>query len=477
MVEVSETLLNLITIADKNREQGSWRQALDIYINIEKMQNQSASIKHNIGLCYFGLSEFNSAIKACSESIELLPSLWQPNIVIAKSLRQNGDIIQAEKYFDRVLMLDPSNGEALLGLADLAMNEFGDPIKAKALVEPLQTDITYSNDARLTFLMASLYERDQTALQITQSLMAFSQKALQLDATQVLNFLPSHSIKKNKRLRVGLMSPLFCASPVFFLTIIFFKRIAECCDLIIFNRGTKNDWATEQFRKIAVSWFDIHSFNAVNIANQIKQQQIDVLYDLGGWMDPVGLSALSVKPAKKQYKWVGGQSVTTGLNCFDGWIGDEWQSPEQFKHLYSEPLINLSGGYAEYFPPAYLPKPVRKKLNTYAIFANPAKVSSAFLTMINEIPGKKCFIHRQYQYQSVRERIEQFLNPLDVDYICPQSHREALNAVNRFEVVFDTFPYSSGLTAREVLSLGSKIQVLKVGELFCERHTAKYLCQ
>ena len=476
MVELSENLLNLIAIADKNREQGNWRQALDIYKNIETVQNQSAAIKHNKGLCYYGLGEFNSAIKSCSESIELLPSLWQSNIVIAKSLRQSGDIFKAEHYFNRVLAYDPNNGEALLGLADLAMNEFGDPIKAKLLVKPLQTDIAYSDDASLTFLMASLYDRDQTALEISQSLMAFSQKTLQLDASELLSYTPIHSIK-NKRLRVGLMSPLFCASPVFFLTINFFKRIAERCDLIIFNRGTKNDWATEEFRKIAVSWFDIHSFNAVNIANQIKQQQIDVFYDLGGWMDPIGLSALSVKPAEKQYKWVGGQSVTTGLTCFDGWIGDNWQSPAQFRHLYSEPLINLNGDYAEYFPPAYLPKPARKKLNTYAIFANPAKVSTAFLVIIDKIPGKKCFIHRQYQYPSVRERIEKILNPLDVEYICPQSHQEALNAVNRFAIILDTFPYSSGLTAREVLSMRSKIQVLKVGELFCERHTAKYSSQ
>jgi len=475
MVELSENLLNLIAIADKQREQGCWQQALDNYKKIEKAFNQSAAIKHNKGLCYFGLGEFDLAIKACDQAIGLVPTLWQADIVIAKAFRQRGDVFPAEKHFNRVLEFEPSNGEALLGLADLAMNEFGDPIKAKSMIAPLQTDDVYSNDATLTYLMASLYDRDQTAQVLTQSLMAFSQSALQLDESELLSHTPLHSIRKNKRLRVGLMSPLFCVSPVFFLTIGFFKRIAEHYDLIIFNRGTKNDWGTDEFRKLAVSWFDLHSLNAVNIANQIKQQEIDIFYDLGGWMDPVGLSALSVKPAKKQYKWVGGQSITTGLSCFDGWIGDHWQSPKQYQYLYSEPLINLGQDYAEYSPPYYLPKPAGKKLNTYAIFSNPAKVSTAFLTMINKIPGKKCFIHRQYQYQSVKDRIQQFLNPSDVEYICPQTHQEALNAVNRFAVILDTFPYSSGLTAREVLSLGSTIRVLKVGELFCERHTAKYL--
>lgn len=476
MVELSESLLNLIAIADKQREQGSWRQALNHYQQVEQVLNQSAAIKHNKGLCYFGLGEFDLAIKACDEAIALEPALWQADIVIAKAWRQRGDIFAAQKHFNRVLQFESSNGEALLGLADLAINEFGDPIQAKSLVVPLQTNAIYANDATLTYLMASLYERDQTAQEITQSLMAFSQTALQLDASELLTYTPLDSIRKNKRLRVGLMSPLFCVSPVLFLTISFFKRIAEHYDLVIFNRGNKNDWGTEQFRKLAVSWLDIHGVNALHIANQIKQQDIDVFYDLGGWMDPIGLSALSLKPAKKQYKWVGGQSITTGLNCFDGWIGDHWQSPAQYQYLYSEPLISLGQDYAEYFPPPYLPKPARrKKLNSYAIFSNPAKVSTAFLTMINKIPGKKCFIHRQYQYQSVRERIQQFLNPSDVEFICPQTHQEALNAVNRFAVVLDTFPYSSGLTAREVLCLGSTIRVLKVGELFCERHTAKYL--
>jgi hypothetical protein len=29
------------------------------------------------------------------------------------------------------------------------------------------------------------------------------------------------------------------------------------------------------------------------------------------------------------------------------------------------------------------------------------------------------------------------------------------------------------LTAREAIAMGTKVQVLHVGELFCERHTAK----
>ncbi len=474
MANLSESALNIIATADKDREQGCWQKALDKYKTIREEVINSALINHNMGLCYFGLGELLPAIKACSEALLINPQLWQANIVIAKAHRLLGNFYEAEKYFQKVVLVEPENGEALLGLADLIMNEFGDPIQAKAIVSPLRLNSSYASDASLTWLMASLYDRDETALSLTQSVIEFSQNFLQLKNIQLLNGDKNKNPRNNRRPRIGLISPLFCASAVFFLTINFYRRLADKYDLVIFNRGIKNDWATEEFRKIASSWHNIFNMNAIDIANTIQQEDIDILYDLGGWMDPIGLQALSLKPARKQYKWVGGQSVTTGLNCFDGWIGDSWQSPSYLKKLYTEPLINVGNDYAEYCPPIYLPKPAVRKINKYAIFSNPAKVSRAFLKALANIPGKKCFIHRQYQHQIVRDRIELYLKSQEVEYICPQTHQEALMTVNRYAVILDTFPYSSGLTAREVLAMGSDIRVLSVGDLFCERHTAKY---
>ena len=191
-------------------------------------------------------------------------------------------------------------------------------------------------------------------------------------------------------------------------------------------------------------------------------------------MDPLALKALSLKPARQQLKWVGGQSVTTGLDCFDGWIGDNWHTPSSFQHLYTEPLLNKGDDYVSYTPPPYMPKPLEKKNDGYAIFANPAKLSRAFLLALKTIPGKKCFIHHKYRHQVVRDRIESIINKNDLSYICPETHLEALSALNRYECLIDTFPYSSGLTAREAKALGLKIQVIQVGTLFCERHTARY---
>ena len=83
-------------------------------------------------------------------------------------------------------------------------------------------------------------------------------------------------------------------------------------------------------------------------------------------------------------------------------------------------------------------------------------------------------IHKQYRYGQVQERILEALGNSArlVEFIAPTTHEEALKAVNSHAVMIDTFPYSSGLTAKEALAMGTQVKVLKVGELFCERHTA-----
>jgi len=189
-------------------------------------------------------------------------------------------------------------------------------------------------------------------------------------------------------------------------------------------------------------------------------------------MDPVALKALSIKPARKMFKWVGGQSVTTGLDSFDGWIGDTWQSPDRLQYLYSEPLVNIAQGYAHYTPPSYMPAIPHSKRDEPVIFSNPAKLSRAFLKYLQTIKGRKCFIHRQFQFAAARENILNFFDPNEVKFICPQNHQEALQMLGQHKIMLDTFPYSSGLTAREAQAMGVKV-IAKAGLLFCERHTAR----
>jgi predicted O-linked N-acetylglucosamine transferase (SPINDLY family) len=389
-------------------------------------------------------------------------------------MKELGELNDALYLFSDIAEEVPEQGDALLNIADLYLNEFGDPFKAIEIVKPLLSSLSFKEDAILTELMASLYDRDESAESLTSRVKLFSKTSIQLDSSQV-QFSKTEKRKKiSLKPRVGLISPMFSVSPVFFLTHTFFKNISKQCDLIFFNRGTRSDWATDAFKLIAKNWLDVAHLDPKTLAQKIYSEEIDVMYDLGGWMDPTALKALSLKPAQQQMKWVGGQSITTGLHCFDGWIGDQWHTPLHLQNLYTEPLVNHANDYVIYTPPPYMPSPQEKKQSVHAIFANPAKLSRGFLVALRAIPGRKHFIHSKYRHQVVRDRIESIIDTKDISYIQPETHLEALIALNQCEYLIDTFPYSSGLTAREAVALGVKIKTLQVGKLFCERHSARY---
>ena len=460
--------------ADRLRNEGQWQKAITIYEKIVKSFPEAPSLQHNLAVCYFALGQHRDSLSFAKAAVHLDPNLWQSEIILAKSKKELGEVDEAFQLFEKLSQQKSVNGEALLGLADILLNIYGDPLKAIQTIQPLFDIKNFAEDARLTELMASLYERDESAESLTDRIKLFSKTSMQLNRDEVSFQFKKNATKKSLKPRVGLISPMFQVSPVYFLTVDFFKKIASQCELIFFNRGTKSDWATHEFKEIGSEWHEVSFFDPITLAKTIYNQDIDVLYDLGGWMDPLALKALSLKPARQQFKWVGGQSVTTGLDCFDGWMGDTWHTPKDLQHFYTEPLINKTDDYVNYTPPPYMPKPNARKRDELAIFANPAKLSRAFLKELGEIKGQKHFIHQQFKHEATRSRVLSMINEKEIAFICPETHKEALDTVNQYQTLIDTFPYSSGLTAREAVALGTQIRVLHVGSLFCERHTARY---
>lgn len=462
---------DVLVSAQRAMAEGRWLASAHLFGQAAQSNPSRAGVWHNLGLSLLALGKAQPALAACERAYALSPALWQSRLVQGKAHKLLGQFLAADVCFADVMQADPTNGSARLARADLAMNTFGLPLQAVAWVQPLLASPEHGEDAELTTLMASLYDRDDSAEVLNTRIIRFSRRVLRLDAGQVLAGQPTHASPPRQRPRVGLLSPLFCVSPVYFLTMAGWQRVAKGSDIVVFNRGHQADWATEIFKGLASEWHNVQEMNAVRLAQAMHAADLDVLYDLGGWMDPVGLKALSVKPAKQMFKWVGGQSVTTGLDTFDGWVGDEGQSPRHLQHLYTEPLVNIDGGYATYTPPDYLPRQTKRKRDVPVVFSNPAKVSRAFLAELQAMPGKKCFVHRQFQYPQTRARIEDALGAAHVEFVLPANHKEALEVLGQHKVMLDTFPYSSGLTAREAQAMGVRVQA-KVGKLFCERHCA-----
>jgi tetratricopeptide (TPR) repeat protein len=295
----NDSLTSILIAAQARRDAGQWEHAARLFRRAEMLAPAAANIKHNLAMVYFAKGETNDAQSWAERAIAIDPSLWQSHALLARLSRAAGDAEGAEAAWREVLQHSLGNPTALLGLADLAMNEFGDPEEAIALVSPLRENAGFAVDAELTTLMASLYLGGDARI-ISDRLTAFSRSNMRLP-------LRAPGVLRSGRRRIGLISPLFSASPVYYLTYSAWVAVAQHHDLIFFNRGLRRDWATDCFRSLASDWVDVANVDAAPLAQRIADAEIDVLFDLGGWADVIGLTALSTKPASRMYKWVGGR--------------------------------------------------------------------------------------------------------------------------------------------------------------------------
>lgn len=474
--------------ADNARRQNAWGAAARLYALGAKALPQHAGIRHNQALCALGLNDYERAIALAGEALALNPALWQSEIVRAKAYIAASQKEAALGALQTLHRRYPENPAVRLELASLLLHELGDAHAARDMVAPLLADPENRRDALLSTLVSLLYDRDEqecSAPEVNEGFKEFSRQYL--EAGNGATVSQGNSTRRRRSPRVGLISPQFRVSPVYYLAYGALKELACSTQLVFIHRGSVSDWATDQLRKLASEWVEAASQTPEQLQETLRRLDLDVLFDLGGWMDASALRALSTKPVPRQYKWIGGQSVTTGLKCFDGWVSDRYQTPPSFQKYYTEPLILLDGGYVTYTPPTYLPSlslPDRDRVSL-GIIANPAKVSRSFLEDLNDHLSRwyrttgqgvtLCFIDKRYRHPQLQARVITALPSAEgVDtelrFISPATHLEYLTAVAQQHAVLDTYPYTGGLTTLEALFMGVPCKTSAVGVLFSERH-------
>lgn len=486
----ANSLQAVLRLADQKRNAQQWREAVLLYRQLEERLGGQAVFHHNLALCLLGAGEADQALVQATRAVELEPRLWQASVVMVKALTMLGRPAQARPQLERLQRQHPERGEFRLELATLALHEDCDAGQARRLVQDLLASPQYGADAQLTDLMASLYDHDESAQQVNDRAMQFAARWLERQPGQALQ-PPQPRATAGGRPRLGLLSPHFNCSPVYFFCAGALQWLARDFELHFFSRSRREDWATQALRAIASGWWEVTDLDAEALDARLRSHALDALIDLGGWMDPIALRALSTKPAARLAKWVGGQSITTGLRAFDGFITDEAQTPAGFERWYTEPLVRLPMGYVSYTPPPYLPAVVDAPAQEHVlgVGANPVKISARFLAGLNrrlqqwqavDGPLALRFIDRRYHHEPLKTRIRQALQPsqnalgeqLRIEFIAPDSHAAYLGAIGRLSQMLDTSPYSGGLTTMEALSLGVPcVDMGEVGQLFCERHT------
>ncbi|WP_162619829.1 hypothetical protein [Salinicola acroporae] len=295
----------------------------------------------------------------------------------------------------------------------------------------------------------------------------------------------------NRRLRVGLLSGNLRAHPVGWMISSALEQLPDDIEIHAYSDtdAGDNDPIAKRIKQ-ACEWKPVYHLNHRQLAERIFEDDIDILIELAGHGGLNRLPTVDTKPAPVVVKWVGMQISSMGIDAFDYFLSDSYETPAGVDHLYTEKLIRLPDDYICYQPPSYKPAitalpSLSNGYITFGCFNNPAKVNDTLLAewaiLLQQLPGSRLFLKGgQYSSDEVCERVLTTLEKHGVERSRvllegPSQHKELLESYNRVDIALDTWPYSGGLTTCEALLMGVPV-VTHTGPTFAGRHSATHLC-
>lgn len=487
-------------------------RALQLNPKDPEIHNALAKSAHKLGRA-------DQAIHHLRKALELNPRLEQAQIMLTKFLVDTADFQDAIDEIDRTLKLKP-NDTTLLSRKAHALAKSGRFSEGLKLTEEVLRQ--KPNDSATLSNLGNMYrsighfEKAESALLKSHQLaperieiysnyllsMHYNPRHSSEDITRAhllwdSKYRPATPIRAvaedrspRRRLRIGMISAGFRIHPVGQMITSAMEALArEQFELFAYSMSDQVDALTERMMARADHWQSVTHLDNLELAQRIRDDRIDILFDLCGHTEGNRLQAITSEPAPLQIKWVGGQINTTGLSAMDYMLSDSIETPPGVDQQYTEKLIRLPDDYICYMPRGDIPEvdvlpAYRNGYVTFGCFNNPSKVNSVVIEhwakILNQIAGSRLLLKgSQYDSQDFTDRIlaefaKHRISPERILFEGYSLHHHLLNTYNKVDIALDPWPYSGGLTTCEALLMGVPV-VTYPGPTFAGRHSATHL--
>jgi predicted O-linked N-acetylglucosamine transferase (SPINDLY family) len=298
----------------------------------------------------------------------------------------------------------------------------------------------------------------------------------------------ANSRDPNRRLRVGFVSADLGRHPVGFFTVGMFEALDHSqVQTFCYSDRVGPDDITLRIRKTFDVWRDVRGLNDAAAAEQIRADQVDILFDLAAHTS-VRFPMFGRKPAPIQISWIG-YVGTTGMAAMDYVLGDRYQIPEGAERHYRERVLRMPDDYVSYTAPSYAPPvaplpALERGWVTFASFNRLGKINeqvvAAWSQILERVPGSRLvMMFRGLEDQSTKESYwKQFadrgIDRARVDLLGGVPHPDMLAHYGQVDIALDSFPYSGGLITCEALWMGVPV-VTFPGVTFAGRHSLSHL--
>ena len=466
----SITLYNILGMAYAKIEK--FDNAIENYQIALNLNPQYHLTFYNIGILYHEKKEFEKAIFYYKKAIEHFPNYLNALYNLGFVYKQKGQFVKAAKLFKTIISKEPKYFNAYRCLSEIFC-EYGDfktgeknlRTSFEKLIE--EKKITPNSLDHFSHIFFGLnYNPDYSAEQIYSYYKQFDQK---FGVPLQKHWQPFPQIKKNKpKLKIGYVSPDFKKHSVEnFLKPVLKNHNHKKFEIYAFAELSQEDSTTQEYKSYVDQWVPTQGFTDWEMAQKIRELEIDVLVDVAGHTKGNRLGVFAYKPTPISLSWLG-FGYTTGLSAIDYFLTDSIVAPQGSEHLFSEKIWRINDYcYCCYEEKAKMgkvgPLPVLEKgyitfgTLTRAIRIND-RVIKVWAEILKRIKNSKLLINSKSYDNMLASRllIKKFQaedispNRLEIGYQSPP-----WDLMRQIDIALDCFPHNSGTTLIEHLFMGN----------------------
>ena len=257
-------------------------------------------------------------------------------------------------------------------------------------------------------------------------------------------------------------------------------------DIHLYSLLPAEDLIQQRFRAAYGDRFHDLPPTAVEIADRIYQDEIDILVELDSLTGLSGCGAIALKPAPIQVNWLGYDAA--GIPGVDYFIADPYVLPANAQAYYSEKIWRLPqtyiavDGFETHTPTLRrdqlgIPNDAIVYLSSQSGLKRHPDNIRLQMRILKQVPHSYFLIK---SWRASLERLEEFFGQFaDAEGVSRDRLRFLPGVASEFihranlglaDVVLDTYPYNGATTTLEALWLGLPI-VTRVGEQFASRNS------
>ncbi len=437
-----------------------------------------------LGTFYAIREKYKTAIPLLQRACAVLHEDAEAHYALGVALQRTHQLDASERAFLHCTALEPRHAEAWNNLgnvlkAQVRFREAAYAYEAALAVRPDKAN-THRN-----LLFALQYDPDRTAEDVYLAHKAFGDRfAAPLPAIPI-------DRRANRPLRIGLVSADLGHHPVGYFLSPVLEHLDKSKFTVIAYAGPRPvDELTERLRTWCDQWVPTDDLDDDTLAARIREDAIDVLFDLGGHTRGSRVQVFAQKPAPVQVTWAG-YVGTTGLPTMDYLLGDERHTPASAECFTVERIWRMPRSYVCWEPPAAAPAPgplpqLRKGYPTLGCMNNLSKLNRRVVALWSRILRERPDARLRLVTKSLGDAVmrgrwcawfaDEGVEPDRIDMSGRVPREEVLRIyADEIDLALDSFPYAGGLTTLEALWMGVPVVTRGDGDRFASRHSMGHL--